>query len=245
MRPVLVIARAVVADAIRRKVVWMVIVFAGLLAIVAPSLPSYGVGVVDAVFREVAISLMYASSLVVTIALAATRVPGEVERRTVFGLLSRDVRRWQYLAGTWLGIFLVTGAVIAASTVVTIAIGGVVYGSLMTRLVMAAFAVWLEMGVVGAFGMALSTRVGAVTSSVGALVFVFVGHSISTLYTGGAANVSAPSYIPSLEMFDVVNAVSHGTGYSGVYALTMLTAFVAWVAILLLVATRVFQARDL
>ncbi len=38
--------KAVVADAIRRKVLWIVVVFSAVLALAIPTLPSYGVGVV-------------------------------------------------------------------------------------------------------------------------------------------------------------------------------------------------------
>ena len=47
------------ADAIRRKLIWSVVVFAALLAFMAPSLPSYGQGVISAVYREVTIALMF------------------------------------------------------------------------------------------------------------------------------------------------------------------------------------------
>ena len=103
MKKMLAIAAAVVADAIRRKVVWVVLVFAVFLGSSIPALPSYGVGVAASVFREVAIALTYVAALVVALALSATRIPVEVERRTVFNVISRDVRRWQYVAGRWLG----------------------------------------------------------------------------------------------------------------------------------------------
>lgn len=239
------IASAVWADAVRRKVVWMVVVFAAVLAFVSPSLPSYGLGVAEAVFREVSMALMYSAALVVTVALAATRVPAEVERRTVYGLLARDVRRWHYIVGTWAGVLAVTGAVVALSTVVTLAIGVITYGGLMPRLLAGAFAVWLEMGVIGAVALLLSTRVGAVTSTVGALAFTFIGHSVSSLFSGGVEGVSAPWYVPSLEVFDVVNAVAHGQGYSTVHGLSMLAAAAGWTAALLLAASSVFERRDL
>ncbi len=104
---------SVVADAIRRKVVWVVLVFAVFLGLSIPALPSYGVGVAASVFREVAIALTYIAAIVVALALSATRIPVEVERRTVFNVISRDVRRWQYVAGSWLGMFVVLGGVIA------------------------------------------------------------------------------------------------------------------------------------
>lgn len=244
MRPVLALAAAVVSDALRRKVIWLVVAFAGLLGFVAPSLPSYGTGVIDAVFREVSIALMFTAALVVTVALAATRVPAEVERRTVYGVLTRDIRRWHYLLGTWLGIWLVTGAVIAATTVVTLVIGGVSYGSLMIIVAAASVAVWLEAGVVAAFGILLSTRVGAVTTATGMLAFLFVGHSAGSLLTL-EAGVRAPWWFPSLELFDVVAAVAHGSGYPPVYAAAMLAAFAGWVGLLLFGAAALYEARDL
>jgi ABC-type transport system involved in multi-copper enzyme maturation permease subunit len=184
--------------------------------------------------------------LVVTVALAATRSPSELERRTVYGLLVRDVRRREYLVGTWLGIVLVTGVVLLAASAVTLAVGFIAYGSIMLQLLGATFAVWLEMGVLTAFGIVLSTRVGAVTSSVGMLTFVFVGHSVSTLLGGGDAHAGgAQWYVPSLEVFDVINPVAHGTGYSPMHAVVMLVAFLAWSIALLSIATAVFERRDL
>lgn len=246
MSPVVAIARAVLVDAARRKVVWMVIVFAGLLALVVPSLPSYGAGVVEAVFREVSIALMYAAALVVVVALAATRLPAEAERRIVYTLLTRDIRRSQYLLGTWLGIVAVTGVVLAAATLVTLVVGFLSYGAVMGRLLAATFAVWLEMGVLAAFGVMLSTRVGPVTSAFGTLTLVFVGHSVSTLAGGADANVQGASwYIPSLDVFDVINPVAHGVGYSLPYAAGMIVAFFAWSAALLAIAAAAFERRDL
>lgn len=245
MDRMLAIASAVVRDAVRRKVVWVVVLFAALLSFVAPSLPSYGLGVVSAIYREVAISLMFAAALVVVLSLSALRIPAEVERRTVFSVLGRDVRRWQYVVGTWLGIFLVTGIAILAFTVVSIAVGGVVYREFMWRLAQASLAVWLEMGAVSALTIMLSTVLGPVTSIVGAIAFIFAGHSVSTLVTGGAEGGSAPAWVPSLELFNVINPVAHGAGYSAVYALSMLGVFACWVAVFLFGGSWLFERRDL
>jgi ABC-type transport system involved in multi-copper enzyme maturation permease subunit len=242
VRKTLAISRAVIADAIRRKVVWVVIVFAAVLALAVPALPSYGVGVVSGVFREVTISLMFAAAFVVTLALSATRIPSEVERRTVFNVLARDVRRWQYVVGTWAGVFIVMGAAVGAFTVIALAVGGVIYKELMLVLFLSAIAVWFEMGVISAFTVMMSTRVGVVTSVVGAIAFVFVGHSVGALATGGA---EIPWYVPSLSVFDVVNAVSYGSGYGLGFAASMTVAFCAWAALLLLAASALLSGRDL
>lgn len=244
MKKLLVIAQAVIADAVRRKVVWVVVVFGALMAIAAPALPSYGLGVVSAVYREVAIALMWAAALVVALSLSATRIPVEVERRTVFNIVSRDVRRWQYIAGTWLGMFAVLGVALLAFALITIAVGAFEFDEGMWRLLEAAFAVWLEMGVVIAFAVLMSTSVGVVSSIVAALAFVFVGHSWVSLLNLPAES-AAPWWLPALNVFNVINPVAHGTGYGIAYAGSMVVAFCAWVALLLLGGSALFSRRDL
>ena len=244
MFKVAAIASAVVADAARRKVVWVVVVFAALLAMAIPALPSYGVGVVGAIFREVSIALMYAGALVVALVLSATRIPVEVERRTVFNVISRDVRRWQYVVGTWLGMFLVLGIVLLLFAIATIGFGMLTYHILMWRLLEGAFAVWLEMGVIMALAVMLSAQFGPITTVVGTLSFAFVGHAVIGLLAL-PEGARAPWYIPSLDIFNVISPVAHGSGYGVLYALSMVAAFLAWVALLLIGGGAMFARRDL
>jgi ABC-type transport system involved in multi-copper enzyme maturation permease subunit len=244
VKKIYAISKAVVADAIRRKVLWVVVVFAAILALAIPALPSYGLGVVDAVFREVSIALMYAAALVMALALAVTRIPLEVERRTVFNVISRDVRRWQYVFATWLGMFVVLGVMLFTFTAVTVGIGALNYSAIIWRLFEATIAVWFEIGVVMAFAVMLSCLFGPVTSAIGALVFVFVGHAFVSLI-GLPEGAPAPWYIPSLEVFNVINPVAHGSGISAGYIGGMTLSFVAWIALLMLGAAAMFARRDL
>lgn len=244
MKKVLAISAAVVADAVRRKVVWVVVVFAALLAIAVPALPSYGVGVMSPVYREIAIALMWSAGLIVGLALATMRIPSEVDRRTVFNVISRDVRRWEYVVGSWLGMVAVLGVVLALFAVATIAIGSFQFGEVMWRLFQGAFGVWLELSVIMALSLALSCQFGAITSAVGGLAFAFIGHSVVSLFNL-PEGVRPPWYWPTLDVFNIVNPVAHGTGYSLAYALSMVVAFIAWSGIWLVLGSLLFWQRDL
>lgn len=245
MRKLFAIASAVMLDAIRRKVVWVVLVFAAIMAIVSPSLPSYGVGVSDAVYREVSIALMFVAALVVSLSLSATRVPAEIERRTVFNVLARDVRRWQYVTGTWLGMCAVVGVAILMFVLIVIAVGAAVYGAFMPRLFEAGLAIWLEMCVLIAFAVMVSTRVGVATTIVATLALTFAGHSVVNLLTGGDPHAVAPKWVPSLDAFNVINPVAHGDGYSLIYAVFMIAVFAGWSGLFLLAGSALFGNRDL
>lgn len=235
------IAGSVVADAVRRKVVYVVLVFAAIMAAAIPSLPSYGIGVIGPVFREVALALMWVGGLVVTLTLAAVRVPGEVERRTVYNVLAKRVRRWEYLVGTWLGIVSVVGGIIVCFNVVNQIVAWTAYGQPMWRLWEGVLAIWLEMGVIAALAVAVSAAVGPVVVVVAALAFLFIAHSRPPGLETGLAG----ALYPSLDVFNVIIPVAHGGGYGPVYAAGMAAVFLGWVAGLLLAGSLAFSRRDL
>lgn len=239
---VLAIAGAVVADARRRKVVWVVALFAVVMAAAIPSLPSYGVGVVEAVYREVALAVSYVAVMVLTLALAANRIPAEVERRTLYAVLGRTVRRWEYVMGTWLGIVATLGAVTTAFTLVVVSIGWLAYGVPMWVLAQGAFAVWLESAVLAAFCVAISAVAGPVVVSTAALAFLFIAHTREALLEPGTL---AYAVYPSLDAFNIIAPVAHGTGVGIGYAAAMLAAFVGWAGALLLAGNVMFLRKDL
>lgn len=243
MGNVIAIASSIVADALRRKVVYVVLLFAALMAVAIPILPSYGVGVVGSVFREVALALTYASALVVTLSLAANRIPGEVERRTVYNVLVKRVRRGEYVIGTWAGVAIVMAGVIACFTAVNQIIGWFQYSAPMWVLWQGALGIWMEMAVLAAFAVLVSTRIGPVPVVAAALLFVFVGHARSGLFPDGAS-LGARLY-PSLDTFNVIAPVAHGGGVSVAYIGVMVAALAAWVAVLMFIAVAAFEGRDL
>lgn len=244
IRRLAAIAGAVFADAVRRRVVLSVLFFAGVLVIAIPALPSYGLGVIGAVYREFALALVFAASLVLTLALAANRVPGEVERRTLYNVVAKPVSRWEYLVGTWLGICAVMGVVIAAFVAVLQGFGMIRYGVPMWQVWEGGLAIWCEMGVVAALAVAISSVAGPVVVVVASLTFEFIAHSRDSLFPEGTGGILRDLY-PSLDAFNVFNPVAHGTGVGPAYLASMLLVFVGWAGVLLIAGSLAFSRRDL
>jgi ABC-type transport system involved in multi-copper enzyme maturation permease subunit len=243
MKRIYAIAGSVVADAARRKVLYAVLAVAAVMTFAIPSLPSYGVGVVGAIYREVSLAVIYAAAVLVTIAMCANRIPGEVERRTVYNVLAKRVGRWEYIVGTWLGVFVVMGVLIAAFAAVDIAIGALVYHEAMWRLLEGAFAIWLEAGVLAAAAVAVSSRIGPVPVTLASLTFLFVAHSRQAI-VGSSPSLIGRLY-PSLDVFAIIDPVSHGSGVPAAQLGLMVVAFAGWILILLALGSLAFQGRDL
>ena len=107
-----------------------------------------------------------------------------------------------------------------------------------------AFAVWLEMGIIMALTVMLSTQFGAVTSVVGGLTLAFVGHAV-VAFLHLPETERAPLWFPSLDIFNIINPVALGNGVSPVYLLAMVVAFCAWTGLFMLGASLMFAGRDL
>jgi ABC-type transport system involved in multi-copper enzyme maturation permease subunit len=238
------IALGVITDSLRRKVVYVVLVFAAVLALAIPQLPDYGLGVEEAVFREVALALAWVTALVVTLTLAANRVPSEIERRTVYNVIAKGVSRWEYLIGTWLGILGVVGGAVAAFTVVEQVVALVTYGDLMWRLWEGALAIWLEMGVIAAFATAVSSLAGPVVVVTASLAALFAGHARGALASGEDA-LALGAFAPSLDAYNVVNPVAHGNGVPPLYIVSMLVVFAGLAGASLIAGVLAFSKRDL
>ncbi|MBN2823558.1 MAG: hypothetical protein JXR33_10280 [Coriobacteriia bacterium] len=244
MSRMLSIARAVIADCVRRRVPYVVVLFAGILAAAIPSLPDYGVGVEPEVFREVALALMYVAALVLSLALAANRLPSEFERRTAYSVLSKQVSRWEYLLGTWLGLSAVVAASVAAFTIVVQAVALISYGDFMWVLWVGTLSIALEMGVIVAVAVAVSTVSGPVVVVVASALILFVGHSRSTL-VGGAGATDLSLFYPSLDSFNIMLPVAYGGGVSALMVLSMVMVFVGLSGIALLLGVVLLGKRDL
>jgi ABC-type transport system involved in multi-copper enzyme maturation permease subunit len=237
-------AGAVVADALRRKVVYVALLFAAILSVMIPQLPTWGLGVIGAVFREVSLTLIFVVSLVLTLSLSANRIPAEVERRTVYNILSKRVHRWEYVVGTWLGVALVMLGAVVVFTAVAQLVGFWRYGAWMWLLWEGALAIWFEMCVVSAFAIAISVVSGPVVVVVSTLTFLFMAHSRDLLFGEAGAILALRRFYPSLDTFNVITPVAHGGGYSLAYAGSMTLALVGWCGLLLLLAAVLFGRRD-
>ena len=106
MRAILSIATTTVGEAIRRRVLLIILLIGLLILTIAP-----GLSVLSARSETTTlVSMMYAVlqgvSALIAIILTVYMIPNEIERRTIYTILSKPVQRWQFLVGKYLGAVL-------------------------------------------------------------------------------------------------------------------------------------------
>jgi len=115
--PVLGVARAMIEEATRMKVV-VVLVFS--LLVLLPFLPlilSSDDRLTYIVQRFLTYSLIIVSFVLstLTVALAAYTTSGDMKNKLVYMSLTKPLSRWQYLLGKWLGVVLLNAVLLAVS----------------------------------------------------------------------------------------------------------------------------------
>ena len=103
MRAILAIAGTTVGEAIRRRVLLIILLIGVLFLVVAPGLGVLSARQETVVMKGMMLGIIQLTSAVIAIVLTVYMVPNEIERRTIYTILSKPVQRWQFLMGKYLG----------------------------------------------------------------------------------------------------------------------------------------------
>ncbi len=103
------LAGVVIRELYRRKDFYVLFVLTAVITLVMGSLNFFNDDKVVLYLKDVALLLIWASSLVIAIGTAARQIPAERENRTIFPLLAKPVSRGQLVVGKFLGCWLACG----------------------------------------------------------------------------------------------------------------------------------------
>lgn len=99
----LAVAGVVILEMIRRKDVYVLLFLTALITLLLGSVNLFGDPNIARYLKEVCLTLIGISSVVIAIATAARQIPTERESRTIFPLLAKPVTRWQVMFGKFIG----------------------------------------------------------------------------------------------------------------------------------------------
>lgn len=168
MKPILAIASTTLGEAIRRRVL-LIILFIGVLLIVF--MP--GLGVLSArqeatVLRSLVLGIIQLTSAVIAIVLTVYMLPNEIERRTIYTILSKPVLRWQFLVGKYLGAIMALGMMMLLMTVIVILVMMFQQGtrdmSALADMAKAPVLYFVQMSLLAAVGIFFSTFVSPIVN---------------------------------------------------------------------------------
>lgn len=118
MKTILSIARTTVGEAIRRRVLLVILLIGLLFLVVAPGLSILTARQERTVLIGLTLGVIQLTSALIAVVLTVYMIPNEIERRTIYTILCKPVQRWQFLIGKYLGAVAALGMMIGFMTIV-------------------------------------------------------------------------------------------------------------------------------
>jgi len=181
-------------------------------------------------------------------------IHGEVERRTIYTILSKPVSRTDFLLGKWLGLVLTTWMQLAfmgvAFALVSLATGAPLTAGHATALAM----LGVELVVVIAIATLFSSFSTPMLSALFTLGIWMAGHLSRDLYALGqqTQNPMLTSvatwlyrFLPDLEGFNLSIQAVHGLPITPEEVFLPILYAIGYAAALLFVAAAIFRRRDM
>lgn len=223
MRPILSIATTTVGEAIRRRVL-LVILLAGLLLL--SILP--GLSVLSARGEQSnLVSTMYfviqGTSALIAILLTVYMIPNEIDRRTIYTILSKPVTRWQFLLGKYLGAVFAIGLMMGLMTLVSLLLFYINQKPDAARLLELAqgpVLYFVQMCLLAAVVIFFSTFVSPIVNFFLSIGMFLMGTSLSSLYDSFVKNPDVNPFVkvvaqfittilPNFDKYNVSSSIIH------------------------------------
>ncbi|MDP3091948.1 MAG: ABC transporter permease [Nitrospira sp.] len=249
---VLSIALNTFRENLRDKLLYNLLVFALLMIGSSLLLMRLTLGEFHRLLLDVGLGSINIFGVLIAIFVGIGLVNKEIEKKTIYTIVSKPVARYQFLVGKYLGLTLtlfVNTLIMAGGLLLVLSAQGVPIESVLFK---ALGLIFIEFMVITAVALLCSTFTSATLSAIFTLATYVIGHLTADLKTFGEkmdegmrAVVTGLYYIlPNLERFNLKGNVIHHIEVSGTDLVLIVVYGLTYVAFLLISASIIFQRRD-
>lgn len=104
MKRILVVARNTFKEAVRDRILYSLILFAVLMIISSLVFSTISAEQYNKVVKDIGLTAISVFGIMISIFLGMTLVHKEIEKRTVFNIFSKPIRRFEFITGKYLGL---------------------------------------------------------------------------------------------------------------------------------------------
>lgn len=249
---VLSIALNTFRENLRDKLLYNLLVFALLMIGSSLLLMRLTLGEFHRLLLDVGLGSINIFGVLIAIFVGIGLVNKEIEKKTIYTIVSKPVARYQFLIGKYFGLTLtlfVNTLIMAGGLLLVLFAQNVPIESMLFK---ALGLIFIEFMVITAVALLCSTFTSATLSAIFTLATYVIGHLTADLKTFGEKMdegmrgvVTGLYYIlPNLERFNLKGNVIHHIDVPGTDLLLIVAYGLTYVAFLLMSASIIFQRRD-
>jgi ABC-type transport system involved in multi-copper enzyme maturation permease subunit len=239
-------------EAIRDRILYLILAFALVLIGVSHFVSLLTVGSEVKIVKDLGLSAISFFGLLTAVFVGVSLVFKEIERRTIYTLLAQPVRRWQFVCGKFAGLSLVLGlSVVLTGAALMVAV--LFKGESPVGLVPAIVLVFVELELIAAFAVLFSSFTNPILAAVGTVATYVVGHlswSFDLLEKRMAGDVGKAvcrglhAVLPNLDRLNVKASAVHGLALPPGYFAAAVVYGLSYALLIMILACLVFERRE-
>jgi ABC-type transport system involved in multi-copper enzyme maturation permease subunit len=240
-------------EAVRDRILYLLLFFAALSIIVSRILALLTVGDRVKIIKDVGLASISLFGALMAILIGTGLVYKEIEKRTIFTLISKPMRRHEFLLGKFFGLVLTLFVMLLLMSVIFLALVFFHTYTIEWKLLLAILYIFIELILITAVSILFSSFSTPILSSLFSLCFYLIGHfswSLETLIKkipAGLFKVLAEivyTVLPDLENFNYKTEVVHGLHIPAQALLYSAAYGIVYTVFIMALAVLVFRRRD-
>ncbi|MFO7973868.1 MAG: ABC transporter permease [Candidatus Hydrogenedentota bacterium] len=234
MERLLGIAQVTILESVRRKDPYVVLILGFAIVLGAGLFNQFGIEGLEKFVKDVALTVTNVLCIVICVVAAARQLPVEIANRTLYPLLAKPVGRTTIFLGKYVGVGLMSSAVVVLFWVelqILFMMFGVSSGAIFFQaMYLRILSMWLIAAVVVTLSLFLTHGANVTVSLLLCLAMSTFANTILAIHSelqGAARWLAEGLYwvVPHLELFDLSKKVIHEWPSIPAWALVALTAY--------------------
>jgi ABC-type transport system involved in multi-copper enzyme maturation permease subunit len=256
LKRVLAIARNTFRESVRDRVLYNLILFMLLLVGASVFVGDLAVDLESKFTATLGLSAMLVFGSLIAIFIGVGLVYKEIDKRTIYNLLSKPVHRHEFITGKYLGLcmtLLVNTAVMVAGTEVALLIVNGGFVELHASVLAASYLIYLELTLLVAVALMFSSFTTPMLAALFSFAVYVIGNFSKDLLIAAQITDSALTrqllktlyyLLPNLSNYGFITQASHGQMLPLEKALLATLYTAVYVAILISASALIFQRRN-
>ncbi|MEW5805050.1 MAG: ABC transporter permease [bacterium] len=240
-------------EAVRDRILYNLLIFALLIIGGSILLGTLTIGEQQKIIKDMGLASISIFGTLIAVFVGIGLVYKEIERKTIYNIISKPVHRYQFFIGKYLGLILTLLVNVLIMTGVFFSIIYFMGGGIQFRLLEAIFLIFMELAMVTAVALFFSTFTTPTLSAIFTLAIYVIGHLSRDLKLFGAKSkllwlkylTNFLYYLlPNLENFNIKGLVVHNLPLPSHFTMLSFLYSILYIGILLMLAICIFEQRD-
>jgi len=253
MRKISAISFNTFREAIKDKILYNLLIFSLLIIVASVFLGNLTIGENEKIIKDVGLASMSVFGMLISTFVGISLVYKEIDRKTIYTVITKPIRRSEFLLGKYLGLLLtlfINISIMAFALFTTLKMQKYSFNiSLLYAIVL----IFLELVLITSIAIMFSTFSTPTLSAIFTLSFYIIGHMTDDLLSFGREAKSATLRLftkicyytfPNLESFNIRAEMVRGIPVSAQYIMYTILYGIFYSAIIFLLSTLIFRRRE-